>query len=263
MVSEEKGNRIEKLYCEGNGTKKIAKEMKMSHHTVVHLLRDRGYNTARKSTHKLTAKEIDDRLGDAWMYVGGYEGFRSVVTIRCPRCGKERQTKGIDNPRPCSCVKEELKREEETQKILAFWDELQKPRPLFKDFVVASCRNCGKPFVKEGQSRFCSDKCRKSSSKAQRYRHDDRRLRRKNASECDNITLDALINRDGLNCWICGEPCDLEDSFWIDKTFYAGNRYPSIDHVIPLAKGGTHTWDNVRVAHRICNSIKGDSVSND
>ena len=84
-----------------------------------------------------------------------------------------------------------------------------------------------------------------------------------NASECDNITLDALINRDGLECWICGELCDLEDSFWIGKTFYAGNNYPSIDHVIPLAKGGTHTWDNVRVAHRICNSIKGDSVSND
>lgn len=264
-ISNETKDKIEELYTQGNSIKKIAKEMKMSHHTVGHLLRDRGYNTARKSSHKLTAKEIDDKLGEAWMYVGGYTGYYGDIIIRCTRCGKEKKMKrgSISDLGECSCVKAERKAEKETEKILAFWDKLQKPRPLFKDFVVASCRNCGKPFVKEGQSRFCSDECRRSSSKAQRYRHDDRRLRRKNASECDNITLDALINRDGLNCWICGEPCDLEDSFWIDKTFYAGNRYPSVDHVIPLAKGGTHTWDNVRVAHRICNSIKGDSVSND
>lgn len=29
---------------------------------------------------------------------------------------------------------------------------------------------------------------------------------------------------------------------------------------VPLAKGGTHSWGNVRVAHRICNSIKNDAM---
>ena len=41
--------------------------------------------------------------------------------------------------------------------------------------------------------------------------------------------------------------------------FIAGNYYPSIDHVIPLSKGGIDTWNNVRLSHRICNSLKSDS----
>jgi len=30
----------------------------------------------------------------------------------------------------------------------------------------------------------------------------------------------------------------------------------SIDHIIPLSRGGTHEPDNVQLAHFICNSIK-------
>lgn len=30
-------------------------------------------------------------------------------------------------------------------------------------------------------------------------------------------------------------------------------------HVLPVVKGGTHTWDNVQLAHRGCNSSKDDN----
>jgi 5-methylcytosine-specific restriction endonuclease McrA len=43
---------------------------------------------------------------------------------------------------------------------------------------------------------------------------------------------------DGI-CWICGE--DVPPS-----------RY-EIDHVIPLAAGGEHSYENVRLAHTACN----------
>jgi 5-methylcytosine-specific restriction endonuclease McrA len=33
---------------------------------------------------------------------------------------------------------------------------------------------------------------------------------------------------------------------------------PTVDHIIPLARGGSHTWDNVQLAHHLCNSLKGD-----
>jgi 5-methylcytosine-specific restriction endonuclease McrA len=33
---------------------------------------------------------------------------------------------------------------------------------------------------------------------------------------------------------------------------------PSHDHVVPLTKGGSNTPDNVRLAHRGCNSSKGN-----
>lgn len=34
----------------------------------------------------------------------------------------------------------------------------------------------------------------------------------------------------------------------------------TIEHVIPLCKGGTHTWDNCRPAHAKCNFDKADSL---
>jgi 5-methylcytosine-specific restriction endonuclease McrA len=28
---------------------------------------------------------------------------------------------------------------------------------------------------------------------------------------------------------------------------------PEIDHLVPVSAGGSHTWDNVALAHRRCN----------
>lgn len=35
---------------------------------------------------------------------------------------------------------------------------------------------------------------------------------------------------------------------------------PTLDHVIPLAKGGEHSRANVRCAHFICNSRRGANL---
>jgi len=54
----------------------------------------------------------------------------------------------------------------------------------------------------------------------------------------------------------------------VEGVSYVANRstkmrilYPmslSIDHIIPLANGGTHEPKNVQIAHFICNSIKSN-----
>jgi hypothetical protein len=67
------------------------------------------------------------------------------------------------------------------------------------------------------------------------------------------ITLNKLIKRDGLTCKICGLPC----LYYGD---YLADLYPTMDHIIPISKGGGHTWDNVQVAHRICNRNKSDHI---
>ena len=78
-------------------------------------------------------------------------------------------------------------------------------------------------------------------------------------SEFDNdITLEKLFNRDGGICALCGDRCDYGDYVFRNGFFIAGNRYPSIDHIKPLSKGGSHTWDNVQLVHKRCNSIKSD-----
>jgi 5-methylcytosine-specific restriction endonuclease McrA len=58
------------------------------------------------------------------------------------------------------------------------------------------------------------------------------------------ITLEAVIERDKYTCQLCNEPCSREDA--------------SIDHRKPLSKGGNHTWDNIQLAHKRCNSSKKD-----
>ena len=62
----------------------------------------------------------------------------------------------------------------------------------------------------------------------------------------------ALYERDGWACWLCSELVDRE-------AHYNADRAPSLDHVIPRSKGGTHDEANLRCAHRICNGKRGAS----
>lgn len=97
------------------------------------------------------------------------------------------------------------------------------------------------------------------SEKGKGYKTAYRMRRRSSGSLGDrDITLEKLYNRDGGICALCGKPCDYEDYVFQGATFVAGNDYPSIDHVKPLSKGGSHTWDNVQLVHKICNSIKSN-----
>lgn len=52
----------------------------------------------------------------------------------------------------------------------------------------------------------------------------------------------AVFSRDGGLCQYCGGPAE------------------SIDHVVPRAKGGEHTWENVVAACRPCNVTKRDRL---
>lgn len=58
-----------------------------------------------------------------------------------------------------------------------------------------------------------------------------------------------IYERDNWTCQICGEPANTQVHFQHDL-------YPSIDHIIPLSKGGTHEPLNVQCAHRGCNNRK-------
>jgi len=59
----------------------------------------------------------------------------------------------------------------------------------------------------------------------------------------------ARIAKDQPACHICGKPIDYTLPH-LDPMYFV------VDHVKPLAKGGTDTLDNKRAAHRECNSKK-------
>jgi 5-methylcytosine-specific restriction endonuclease McrA len=60
-----------------------------------------------------------------------------------------------------------------------------------------------------------------------------------------------VFDRDGWVCRICGNGVD-------QKLRHPDPMSPSVDHVVPLCRGGTHTWDNVACTHLQCNLQKGD-----
>lgn len=85
-------------------------------------------------------------------------------------------------------------------------------------------------------------------------RHYKERMIAPEAGYDRTINLKKVMQRDHGICQICGKPVDLTSRIGGG----VGRLYPTIDHIIPLSKGGGHTWDNVRLAHMVCNSIKCD-----
>ena len=71
------------------------------------------------------------------------------------------------------------------------------------------------------------------------------------------VTLYRVYKRDKGVCKICGKPRDIKDI----QNGHIGRLYPTVDHIIPMSKGGPHTWGNVQLAHMYCNSKKCDSIA--
>jgi 5-methylcytosine-specific restriction endonuclease McrA len=55
------------------------------------------------------------------------------------------------------------------------------------------------------------------------------------------LTKENVFKRDGFQCQYCGTQKDL-----------------TLDHLIPKAKGGKTSWNNLVTACKKCNSLKGD-----
>lgn len=71
------------------------------------------------------------------------------------------------------------------------------------------------------------------------------------AGRCDvHYTYAEVYERYGLSCYICRGPIDPSVT---DRGFW----HPSLDHVVPICRGGQDTLENVRPAHNGCNSHKG------
>jgi 5-methylcytosine-specific restriction endonuclease McrA len=59
----------------------------------------------------------------------------------------------------------------------------------------------------------------------------------------------AVFARDNWVCQLCGKPVD-RDAQWPDPYSV------SLDHRVPLSKGGDHLYENVQCSHLRCNQSK-------
>lgn len=199
-------------------------------------------------------------------YYSDYIDSESKVKLKCNKCGNifERYASSVRKNKKIRCfecekidTQRKRQKEKHIKEYNKYVEKEMKKAINSKQLTLSICKQCGDLFI--GNTLYCSKKCRDRghSNKKDRLRYE----RAKQNGKVDyTITLDKLIKRDNNICYICNRECNLSDYTYNGNTFIAGNYYPSIDHVIPIAKGGTHEWNNIRLAHRICNSMKADKV---
>lgn len=69
----------------------------------------------------------------------------------------------------------------------------------------------------------------------------------------DEIPREEVFARNNWTCHLCGGAIP-HDAKWPDVL--SGQ----VDHIVPLAKGGDHSWANVAAAHFGCNAGKRDRL---
>lgn len=134
---------------------------------------------------------------------------------------------------------------------------------------VCPLEECGVTFTpRYKHQRCCSERhgkllCSREGRKAGKYRdpwsdrrrdnYHRRRALKRQTETGGPVFREEIADRDGWICGLCGEPVS-PDVAWPDPLS------PSVDHIVPLSKGGGHTVENVQLTHLQCNVRKGDRV---
>jgi 5-methylcytosine-specific restriction endonuclease McrA len=106
------------------------------------------------------------------------------------------------------------------------------------------CAECCTSFAGTERAKFCSDRC------SARWRKRTRNGRLKNRIDAEKFSPREVFDRDGWTCQLCGGPCD-------PSVRVPSLQAATLDHIIPVSLGGSHTRANVRCAHYSCNSRRG------
>lgn len=118
-----------------------------------------------------------------------------------------------------------------------------------------ACSVCGEPARKWARSSnpTCSRRCAAQSPAARDARRAARALRRlrKHNQLVEKVSPRRVFERDGWRCGICGHP--IKRNVVVPHPM-AG----TVDHIVPLAAGGEHSYANTQCAHFLCNSRKSD-----
>jgi hypothetical protein len=155
----------------------------------------------------------------------------TAPSLRCIQCGKT-----IDGQKKKFC----------NRKCCTKWNTDLARKPV----VRKACDHCGKIFEKGmrgGAARkCCSSKC---SDAAASSNHNARRRAQEMGSKTERVSRFDIFARDGWRCKICG------------KKTLRSKRFPhpmsaTLDHIVPLAAGGSHTADNLQCACNECNYRK-------
>jgi 5-methylcytosine-specific restriction endonuclease McrA len=171
-----------------------------------------------------------------------YESRRSLKPAKaCSVCGAE-----TPSARQSICSDECRRRLARSKARI--YDAAKKP------LIQRVCRGCATKFVPAfGDARrvWCSKRCQRKVERRGRAKNHEQRARRKGSPVDYSITSLKVFERDRWTCQLCKRRTPKALKGTVDP------RAPELDHIIPIAAGGGHTWDNVQCACRECNGNKG------
>lgn len=232
-----------------------------------------GHNESHRRLHEKALEEFKHNLKEfmhgQFEYVRDFrKDGKPFVVVRCVECGHVfrhySKFQGVQWDCP-ECKRREI---EANRQRCEQEKEARRYERMFEDIreyaLDKTCKECGRTFHSSNKMMlYCSDKCRRkrrsfTTDNFRHYYHVKYGERYRDHYD-PSITLKKLYERDGGVCQICGDPCDWDDMEWGCH----GPTYPSLDHIVPRAKGGDHKWENVQLAHCICNSRKRDLIGDE
>lgn len=120
-------------------------------------------------------------------------------------------------------------------------------------WVDRSCKVCSNHFLTQSSATgtCCSAICTAANKRSKRVDAGARRRARKRGAYVRPVKRLAIFKRDKYRCHICKKLTN-------PKKCVPHPKAPTIDHIIPLAKGGTHEPANVATSCFQCNCLKRD-----
>lgn len=124
------------------------------------------------------------------------------------------------------------------------------------------CKWCASLFVPAGTAKrptaYCCDECRREGyARARKLGADRREVRIRKARRPKHpSTVDPIkvFTRDRWRCKMCGRYTPPE------KRGTCEPDAPELDHILPVSRGGEHSYRNTRCACRQCNGAKSDRL---
>ncbi|MEU3452178.1 HNH endonuclease signature motif containing protein [Micromonospora sp. NPDC006766] len=127
--------------------------------------------------------------------------------------------------------------------------------------ATARCTNCGSPVEpgRRGQRLARCSTCRRvrrlEQQRAYAGMHGHFRRARIRGADAEKFTKESIFDRDGWRCALCNRKIQR-------RLKHPHPLSASLDHTVPLSRGGTHTRANVRAAHLRCNLKKHARIEN-
>lgn len=159
-------------------------------------------------------------------------------------------------PRPCLICEDPIpfgRKKFCSDLCIEFDNRIRRPAKIH---ILRRCPGCKQP--KQFSGTYCSNSCYRQSDQGKLMIRQGRHLRRARMLNAYTELVDPLViaKRDKYKCHICRKRINMN----LDcKDKYSA----TMDHLIPLSLGGDHSYANIRLAHRSCNSSKGNRAVNE